>query len=219
MLLFTVLISSFGYFAGSASAVGCKITSGHSVKQVQSALNSKGGYKLSTDGRMGNATCSAIKAFQKREKLTADGNVGPATAKALGLDLSTKANSSNPCTTSQKEYKCSYVDISDKTLKRYNKGAYISTWTINTGKSSAPTKSGTFWTKKSYEGKTKAKTNDANMYSPTYYNNGAAIHGSFTYPKPSGQNVSNGCIHVTHKQADIFREWGGNGKSVVVVAP
>ena len=49
---------------------------GDKVKSLQKFLNWYGNYKLSVDGICGAKTVSAIKAFQKAEKITADGIYG-----------------------------------------------------------------------------------------------------------------------------------------------
>ncbi|MFO1155223.1 MAG: peptidoglycan-binding protein [Rhodospirillales bacterium] len=53
------------------------------IRWVQESLNNILGLRLATDGRMGPQTRSAIRDFQRRNGLTADGNVGPATERAL----------------------------------------------------------------------------------------------------------------------------------------
>lgn len=54
------------------------------IKRVQVALN-RFGYELSEDGIEGPSTKDAIKHFQYKNGLVADGIVGPKTLKALGL--------------------------------------------------------------------------------------------------------------------------------------
>ena len=46
---------------------------------AQKLLNEKGGYGLAVDGIYGSDTAAAVKTFQKKNGLTADGIVGPAT--------------------------------------------------------------------------------------------------------------------------------------------
>jgi len=52
------------------------------VKEVQELLN-KHGYKLKVDGIKGSATTNAIKNFQKKVGIVADGNAGPITLNHL----------------------------------------------------------------------------------------------------------------------------------------
>lgn len=49
---------------------------GTGVKNLQKFLNWYGNYKLTVDGKFGSKTASALKAFQKAEKITADGIYG-----------------------------------------------------------------------------------------------------------------------------------------------
>lgn len=62
---------------------------GDAVRAVQSELK-KHGHNLALDGAFGPATETAVKAFQKANKLTVDGIVGPATLKALAKNLPIK---------------------------------------------------------------------------------------------------------------------------------
>ncbi len=61
---------------------------GGEVKEVQRRLKLWGYYKGSLDGVFGAGTRSAVIAFQKKNGLTADGVVGKATYKALGMNSS-----------------------------------------------------------------------------------------------------------------------------------
>ena len=65
---------------------------GDEVKEVQRRLKLWGYYNGSVDGVFGAATKAAVIAFQKKNGLTADGVVGSATFKALGMN--TQSNSS-----------------------------------------------------------------------------------------------------------------------------
>jgi GH25 family lysozyme M1 (1,4-beta-N-acetylmuramidase) len=58
-------------------------TSRDYIRWVQSSLNRILGLRLAEDGRMGSQTRSAIRSFQQRQGLTADGIVGSLTEKAL----------------------------------------------------------------------------------------------------------------------------------------
>lgn len=59
---------------------------GSEVKEVQRRLKLWGYYKGSVDGVFGAGTRSAVVAFQKKNGLKADGVVGKATYKALGMN-------------------------------------------------------------------------------------------------------------------------------------
>ena len=59
---------------------------GSEVKEVQRRLKQWGYYKGSVDGVFGTATRSAVIYFQKKNGLTADGVVGKATYRALGMN-------------------------------------------------------------------------------------------------------------------------------------
>ena len=63
-------------------------SSGSDVKKVQQKLIGWGYLSGAADGRYGEATRRAVLAFQKKNGLSADGRVGPATAAAMGISLS-----------------------------------------------------------------------------------------------------------------------------------
>lgn len=58
-------------------------SSGWPVYAVQTGLNDGAGASLSEDGNFGPMTTTAVKAFQKRYELTADGVVGPITKRFI----------------------------------------------------------------------------------------------------------------------------------------
>ena len=58
---------------------------GDEVADLQMLLDSKYGYDLEVDGNFGKATGTAVKDFQKKHGLTADGVVGKKTWAALGV--------------------------------------------------------------------------------------------------------------------------------------
>ena len=70
-------------------------SSGVNVKSLQKKLKNWGYYKGSVDGIFGSKTKEAVKYFQRKNGLTADGIVGKKTAAALGLSISDGNSSSN----------------------------------------------------------------------------------------------------------------------------
>lgn len=75
-------------YAVCAAAVLRKGSKGSEVKEVQRRLKQWGYYSGSVDGIFGAGTRAAVIAFQKKNGLTADGVVGKATYKALGMTAS-----------------------------------------------------------------------------------------------------------------------------------
>ena len=70
---------------------------GSEVTQIQTKLKRWGYYSGNVDGIYGTQTVNAVKYFQRKNGLTADGIAGPATLKAMGIMTSstTSSNSSN----------------------------------------------------------------------------------------------------------------------------
>ena len=60
---------------------------GEAVKAIQRALKAKGFDPSGIDGDFGEATAQAVQAFQEAQGLVPDGEVGPETAKLLGVNL------------------------------------------------------------------------------------------------------------------------------------
>jgi peptidoglycan hydrolase-like protein with peptidoglycan-binding domain len=78
--------------ATSSSSVALKKGDrGPAVKKLQRSLHIS-----PVDGDFGRITLRAVKRFQRRHRLTADGVVGPRTRKALGLKAFTAASVENP---------------------------------------------------------------------------------------------------------------------------
>lgn len=82
-----------------ADAATIKVgSSGTTVKTIQTKLKRWGYYTGSVDGIFGAKTKAAVQYFQRKNGLTADGIVGNATAKAMGISLSATASSSGTTT-------------------------------------------------------------------------------------------------------------------------
>ena len=60
-------------------------STGEQVRIIQSKLKNWGYYDGTVDGIFGSGTAEAVRYFQRKNGLTADGIVGPATLKALGM--------------------------------------------------------------------------------------------------------------------------------------
>ncbi len=68
---------------------------GVEVKRIQQALKNKGYYGGSVDGIFGSQTKNAVIRFQRAQGLTADGIVGSATLKALGISAASSYSSND----------------------------------------------------------------------------------------------------------------------------
>lgn len=66
---------------------------GNEVRQIQTKLKRWGYYTGNVDGIYGTQTVNAVKYFQRKNGLTADGIAGPATLKAMGIYTSTTTTS------------------------------------------------------------------------------------------------------------------------------
>ena len=76
-------------------------SSGSEVRTIQTKLKNWGYYSGSVDGVYGSKTLAAVKKFQKKNGLTADGIAGTETLHALGIyNSSTKSSSSSSISSS-----------------------------------------------------------------------------------------------------------------------
>ncbi len=97
----TILIIGFNWIYKSdvtyaTSRYGSR---GTEVKQIQTNLKKWGYYTGNIDGIYGSSTLAAVKKFQTKNGLTADGVAGKATLAALGINSSTTSSSSSNATT------------------------------------------------------------------------------------------------------------------------
>lgn len=90
LFLLFFIISFFVPIAIATSKFG---SSGQEVKQIQQKLKSWGYYNGSVDGIYGSQTVAAVKKFQSKNGLTADGIAGPKTLAALGINSTSSSNS------------------------------------------------------------------------------------------------------------------------------
>lgn len=68
---------------------------GNEVTQIQTKLKNWGYYNGSVDGVYGSRTLSAVKSFQRKNGLSADGIAGPATLAAMGIQSSSSSAGSD----------------------------------------------------------------------------------------------------------------------------
>ena len=68
-------------------------STGEQVRIIQTKLKNWGYYDGTVDGIFGSKTTEAVKYFQRKNGLTADGIVGPATLRALGMSTGSSSTS------------------------------------------------------------------------------------------------------------------------------
>ena len=95
-VIFAVNILIIALAQGALAGLYKKGSSGEMVTQIQTRLKNWGYYKGAVDGKYGSATEKAVKSFQSKNGLTADGQAGDKTLAALGLyDTSSTSSSSS----------------------------------------------------------------------------------------------------------------------------
>lgn len=100
-LIFMLCLSISGAAMAATLRVG---SNGEEVKTLQTKLKRWGYYTGSIDGVFGSGTKKAVIAFQKKNGLTPDGIVGPATLKALGMQSSSGSSASSGSNTNGNLY-------------------------------------------------------------------------------------------------------------------
>ena len=84
-VLFAVNIAVITLFQSAEAAVYRQGSTGDAVRTIQAKLSNWGYFSGAIDGIYGPKTEEAVKYFQRKNGLTADGVVGPATLRALGM--------------------------------------------------------------------------------------------------------------------------------------
>ena len=92
VVTFDVVLMSWNSEVEALSKYGSR---GTEVKTIQEKLKRWGYYSGSVDGIYGSQTVSAVKSFQKKNRLTVDGIAGTQTLKAMGITSSSSSSSSS----------------------------------------------------------------------------------------------------------------------------
>lgn len=94
IILLGILISCI-YKINESIALSRYGSSGSEVKEIQTKLKNWGYYTGSIDGVYGSQTLAAVKKFQSKNGLTADGIAGSSTLQALGITSNSSSSSSS----------------------------------------------------------------------------------------------------------------------------
>ena len=95
ILSVSILVFILCFKNSSVEALSKYGSRGSEVTQIQTKLKRWGYYNGSVDGIYGSQTVAAVKYFQRKNGLTADGIAGPATLKAMGIYSSSSSSSSS----------------------------------------------------------------------------------------------------------------------------
>ncbi|MBQ8003283.1 MAG: spore cortex-lytic enzyme [Clostridia bacterium] len=96
IIVCTLLLSgAFVYNNQSRDALSRLGSTGSEVTKIQTRLKNWGYYQGAIDGKYGSQTVKAVKDFQRKNGLTADGIAGSATLSAMGISSSSSTSSSN----------------------------------------------------------------------------------------------------------------------------
>ena len=96
-LLCTILLLNtltLGFAQSALAASYQQGDSGSAVTTIQTKLKRWGYFDGPVDGIYGSKTTKAVRSFQQKNGLTADGVAGPATLKALGMEQTSQTGSS-----------------------------------------------------------------------------------------------------------------------------
>lgn len=125
------------FFPARAAVVLEVGSSGANVTKVQKKLIQFGYLDGESDGRYGEKTRDAVKWFQRRNGLTVDGRVGPATAAALGVTLNSSASSSGSSAVSADQYLLARLVYAEARGESYKGKVAVAAVVLNRVRSSA----------------------------------------------------------------------------------
>ena len=91
----SIIITAVQLVPDASAASYKRGSTGDTVSAIQQRLSDWGYYDGSVDGVYGSRTEEAVKAFQEKNGLTADGVAGPATLAAIGLPSGSGGSSSS----------------------------------------------------------------------------------------------------------------------------
>ncbi len=93
--VFIINIIIISLFSSVSAASYRRGSTGSTVREIQTRLKNWGYYSGTVDGIYGSGTEAAVKKFQQKNGLTADGIAGPATLSALGISSGGTGKSEN----------------------------------------------------------------------------------------------------------------------------
>lgn len=143
-LVLVVFILAVGAFASiltyknnEVEALSKYGSRGNEVTQIQTKLKRWGYYTGSVDGIYGSKTVEAVKYFQRKNGLTADGIAGPKTLQAMGITSSSSSGGSSTSSNSSNLNLLSHVIYGESRGEPYAGQVAVGAVVLNRVKSSS----------------------------------------------------------------------------------
>lgn len=194
------LAALFGLMAPAAGA-----DSG--VLQLEQRLDNLRYWPGPVDGVYDGDTRQAVMAFQKANGLDATGQSNPQVASAIGSASSPPA----PLVPNGGPDRVE-VDLSRQIVMVYDNGPLAAVLNASTGTSRTPTPPGAYKVSRQVSGWDKGPL--GNLYNPSYFYGGIALHGSTSVP---AYPASHGCVRISVSAAEWVPNLTPPGTPVYVV--
>ncbi len=163
ILALFIMIASIPFIRANAAVVLEVGSRGSNVTKVQKRLIQYGYLDGEADGRYGADTQAAVRLFQRRNGLTVDGKVGPATAAALGVTLSASASTTvSGVSSSSNQYLLARLIYAEARGESYKGKVAVGAVVLNRVRSSQfpNTLSGVIYQKNAFESVTNGSINN-----------------------------------------------------------
>lgn len=221
LLIITIFTTGFSPKANVSPRCSCKedrqlalknpYMSGADVKEIQQQLQNLGFYKGKTDGIYGPETAEAVKLFQKKYNLLADGILGFQTynklAKLFDVPVSLKPTTPPPGKVSI------FIDTFERKLTILSDGKPYKEYSVAVGKWHTPTPLGVWKiTQKAVWGEGFGSRWMRISVPWGIY----GIHGT-NKPWSIGNYASAGCIRMYNRHVEEIYRWVSIGTPVVIV--
>ena len=136
-MIFLIVVYNAIYQKNEVEALSKYGSRGQEVITIQTKLKRWGYYKGSVDGIYGSKTVEAVKYFQKKNGLTADGIAGEKTLKAMGIYNNSTSNSSGGSSSSSDVNLLSRLVYAEARGETYSGQVAVAAVVLNRVKSSS----------------------------------------------------------------------------------
>lgn len=177
------------------------------ILQLEQRLNDLRYWTGAVDGVHDGDTRQAVMAFQKANGLSATGEATPHVVSAIG-----SASSPPPPLVANGGPDRVEVDLSRQIVMLYDNGLLAAVLNASTGTSDTPTPPGSYKVYRQVGGWDRGPL--GNLYNPSYFKGGFALHGSTSVP---AYPASHGCVRISVSAAEWVPGFTPPGTPVYVV--